>query len=195
MIQMAKLNDAVQRFLGGNNPRMKVNLKKIFDVDLSRFPSLKQAVGQEILDIIKDRTQKKSKSWEGDAFPKYSKEYKNSLAFKAFGKTNKVNLTLTGDMLELMDFDDEGNVLHVGWDDSNEAAKAHGHITGNIAKKKSQGKRDFFGLSQEDIEKVRRKFQDAVDRNSQALSPTDQNFVNEALALLNRLREEESGQG
>lgn len=77
-------------------------------------------------------------------------------SFDAFGKSpDKVNLRLTGDMLELMDVVDETrNTITIGWDDSDEGSKAHGHITGSGR----LPRRDFFGLTGDDIKSIKAEF-------------------------------------
>ena len=127
-------------------------------LDITGSEALKQAIGQAIIDKIQDRTQK-GISLAGKAFRKYSKAYKASDDFKAAGKTSKVNLRLSGDMLETMDIVDETkNTITIGWDDSDDAGKAHGHITGGG----SLPKRDFFGLRPKDIASLKAEFADDV---------------------------------
>lgn len=83
----------------------------------------------------------------------YSKKYKDSLDFKAAGKSNKVNLTLTGDMLGLLELEVDGNEVELGWDDELEQLKASNHIVGDTVPK-----RDFFGLTAADIKKIKAEF-------------------------------------
>ena len=156
---MAKLTRGQSRKLSGNNPKLDINLEELFGVDLSGNDSLKQAIGQEIIDRIVSRTEGNT-SLSGRAFKRYSKAYKQSDEFKAAGKGSKVNLRLSGDMLGLMDIVDErDNTLTIGWFDEDEAAKAHGHITGGG----NLPKRDFFGLTSSDISSIEAKFASEID--------------------------------
>lgn len=130
------------------------------NLDVSANSRLKEVIGQAIIDKIQERTQS-NKSRTGSSFKRYSKSYKSSLDFKAAGKSSTVNLTLTGDMLNLMDItDDTGNTITIGWDESDEAAKAHGHITGN---RRGPGvKRDFFGLPAGELDKIVNEFKSEI---------------------------------
>lgn len=145
------------RKLSGDNPELTVKLSEIFGQPIED-EALRSSIGQKILDIIRER----SESGVGldGRFPGYSKAYKESLDYQAFGKDGTVNLRLTGDMLELMDIVDESeDQIKIGWDDPNEAAKAHGHITGSVGKK-----RDFFGLRPSEINEIKKEFQSEIER-------------------------------
>jgi hypothetical protein len=186
---MAKIGKGQNRTLSGKNPRLRVNLKELFGVDVSRRPDLREAMGQAIIDRIQDRSQKNSTDRNDKGFAKYSKSYKASDAFKAFGKTNKVNMTLRGDMLNLMDLVDEGkNTVTLGWDEDDEAAKAHGHITGNVGKT-----RDFFGLSEKDIKVLGRELADDIsDASESAEGPEFLSLQDRILAALKELSDGQS---
>jgi len=140
---------------------LEVNLPELFPgqqiPDSSR---LREAIGQEVIDIIRERTQEKERSWTGSSFRKYSDEYVDSIEFKAYDKSkNDPNLTQTGDMLGLLtilDSKDPGKIK-VGWTDTLQSEKAHGHITGAVGVK-----RDFFGLNSDEISKIKQKFQDEL---------------------------------
>ena len=138
-----------------------INLKEIFGKDFSKVPNnFKQALGQAFIDQIVERT----KSGKGlnpvtgrniKLRSPYSKEYANSLEFDAAGKSrNNVNLTLSGDMLRSIDvLDVKANTIKIGIDDTEEAAKAHGHQTGKNGEVPRM-KRPFFGLSASDLKSV-----------------------------------------
>ena len=136
---------------------MRFNLKEIFGIDLKGNSELRLAMAQALLDKILDK--------------KYSKAYRASDAFKAAGKSSKVNLRLSGDMLGLIEATSEtANTVTLSWEDSEEAAKAHGHITGG-------GRlpvRDFFGLNKKDIIAVKREFkQEIADIKDSSVSDKD----------------------
>ena len=163
-----------------------MNLKEIFGVDLQGKEELKLAMAEALLQKMLDKTAK-GKSRTGKVFKKYSKAYMASEDFKAFGKTSKVNLDLTGDMLGLIEVIDESpNTVTLGWDDKTEAAKAHGHINGNKVTRLPV--RDFFGLNQKDIAAVKNKFTSELSSLAEA---TDKQKA--ILAFIERL-EEEDGQ-
>ena len=178
------------RSLAGDNPELRVNIKETFGVDVSNKPALKQALGQAIIDKMVERSQIKSRSFDGTRFPKYEESYKKSLAFKAFGKTNKVNLTLTGDMLGLIDIVGESdNTLTFGWDDLDDANKAAGHING-IDSKRGKKVRDFFAINKREVEEIKRDFKDDIAKAEAGR----QSFVQDAiLQELRRSRGEGEG--
>lgn len=140
------------------NPRLEVDLKELFGKTVVSS-DLRDEIGQAILDEIKNRTGQ-GRGLDGK-LKKYSKEYIKSLDFKAFGKSpGNVNLTLSGDTLELMDINNTTrSTITIGWDDTELAARAHGHIVGA----NHLPKRDFFGLPKGAIESIRRRFQKDVD--------------------------------
>ena len=153
-----KLTKGQTRELSGNNPRLKLNLKEIFGVDVAS-ESLRLALAEALLDKMIRKTQD-GKSRTGHGFRGYSKAYRDSDAYKAAGKTGKVNMTLSGDMLGLIDVTSESeNTVTLGWEDDDEGAKAHGHITGGG----HLPVRDFFGLNDTDIKQVRAEFADELE--------------------------------
>jgi hypothetical protein len=157
---LPKLNKYSERItVGSNQYALRIDLDEIFGTAFPNSSRLRQAVGQDILDIIIKRT-KKGDGWEpGDKFDKYSKEYSESLEFQAAGKSRgKPNLTLTGDMLGLMDIIEEDKAtITIGWRESEEAQKAHGHISGNVGVK-----RDFLGISEKEARTIKERWEDAI---------------------------------
>jgi hypothetical protein len=145
--------------LANKKAAMKVNLRELLGTSVPNDPRLREAIGQAIIDKIVERTSG-GRSYTGSKFAGYSKEYIDSLGFKAYGKSeNQVNLKQSGDMLGLMDVIDQSrDTITIGWNDETEAAKAHGHVTGNIGVK-----RDFLGLNQKEIEEIRSEFQPLLD--------------------------------
>lgn len=134
------------RTLSGKNPKLKINLTKMFGQRIPDSFSFREGVGQAIIDEIRERTQRKRIDRNGKAFRKYSKAYSESLEFKAAGKAKgEPNLTLTGDMLGLMDIVDQGrDFITIGFPDRDDQLKAHGHILGSSPGPRVR--RDFFGL-------------------------------------------------
>ena len=156
------------------DPKLKVNLKEIFGTNVDS-PFTRAQIGQAILDKILARTDG-SRDVDGKQFKKYSKEYMKSDSFQAFGKSGKVNLRLTGDMLELMDIKDESSSdITVGWNDGVEGSKAHGHITGGG----NLPVRDFFGLTNKQVAELKREFQSQV--NAEEAPSISQEFLLDAI--------------
>jgi hypothetical protein len=151
----------IERSLNNNNPVLKINLAETLGVD-TVSDTVASGIGQAIIDKIKSRTQDENEDKNGRNFKPYSKDYIESIEFKAFGKSPKdVNLTASGDMLGLMDivgFD--GRVLEIGWNDPEQAAKAHGHITGKNGEVPKM-KRDFFGIKVQELEEIASQFKES----------------------------------
>lgn len=151
-----------------------VDLKEVFSVPF--FPDddrLRQAIGQEIIDMITARA-KDSNFFSGSSAKGYSLAYAESDAGVVFGKDKGARATLSasGDMLAAMDLDlpSDRNKLKVLFTDTLESEKAHGHIKGS----NSLPKRDFFGLSSSDVNDLRNKFDNTVtDAIAQTLAGED----------------------
>jgi hypothetical protein len=108
--------------------------------------SLKREFGRRMVDTIIERTLD-GKDKSGKAFKKYAKSYKESLAFKIYGKSNSVNLKLTGEMQSAIDVIKVGKTtVTIGFVDDNEELKALGHVNGA----NYLPVRDFWGVSPED---------------------------------------------
>lgn len=172
---------------GKNNVKLRVRLSEFFDGSIPRDNTFREAVGQAIIDSILERTGE-GKDVEGKSFPKYSKEYMKSLDFDAAGKTGHVNLKLTGDMLGQLDITNiDGNTIEIGWDDTEQVNKAHGHITGSVGKK-----RDFLGLRPSEASEIRGEFNSALksfrDKNKSS-------FREKIGAILTQLRDSDGDEG
>lgn len=123
-------------------------------------PALKQALGQAFIDRIVARTQEQRIGVNGKPLKSpYSKEYADSLEFKAAGKSKgNVNMTLTGDMLRSIDVIGEtANTITIGIDDPDEAPKAYNHQTGDTVPKRA-----FFGLTNKDVNEVASQFKSDI---------------------------------
>lgn len=110
------------------------------------------AIATEVIDYIVERTQS-NKDYRNAPFKPYSKSYKNSTDFKAAGKSSKVDLTLSGDMLDSLKIIKEkrGEIV-IGFTDKQEAGKAEGNIEGTYGQSRQVGpKRNFLGLSKKDL--------------------------------------------
>ena len=124
---------------------------------------IKRLYGIEVIDRIVERTEA-GKDKNNEKFQAYSDAYKKSLEFKVYGKSSKVNLTLSGEMLTSMAPEEgSGQKVVIEFVDDTNNDKAHGHIHGTKIKKgKNKGethlpKRDFFGLPKEEEEAILKK--------------------------------------
>jgi hypothetical protein len=127
------------------------------------------ALGEQIIEYIRKRTES-GKDNRGGAFPRYSKDYMNSLDFKIAGKSSKVNLTQTGDMLaDISVLSMSNGKLTIGFEkgsDSND--KADGHITGWQGRSKT--KRPFLGFVGSEKSKLKNiidKFSDDIKEENE----------------------------
>lgn len=140
-----------------------IDFGEVFDADLSANRDLKLAIGQAIIDRIRERTQD-SKDVNGRTFAGYDEDYKDSDTFKAFGKTSKVDMTLTGNMLSQMDIvAEDSNAIKIGWDDETETKKAYNHNTGDTVTK-----RQFFGITVQELAQIQRDFASEIVKHSYA---------------------------
>lgn len=135
-----------------------MDLKELFGVPLTGSEALKQKIGQAMIDKIIQRTES-HKDVNGSKFAAYSKEYVDSLQFKAFDKTKSdINMKLTGQMLSTLDITaDKGSKITIGWDDEQENAKAYNHNVGDTVTK-----REFFGLTDQELQEIKAEFKDDV---------------------------------
>jgi len=158
--------------------RYKLNLVEIFNrayagTELDRKnqlrgflsePSVKLNYGQAVIDRIVERTES-SIDKKGDSFPGYSQSYKDSLVFQIYGKSGKVNLTLTGAMLSNMIPRPKvvKREVVIEFLSKLQNDKAHGHTTGATGRLPV---RDFFGLPPEEEEAIlKRIIKDAASTN------------------------------
>lgn len=121
------------------------------------------AIASDIVDFIVKRTQKKRLDKDNKPLKApYSKSYSESLEFKIAGKSkNKVDLTLSGDMLASLEVVGErkGSVT-VGFTDEEQGAKADGNIRGTYgqSRRNSSKARDFLGIHKDDLKKILNKY-------------------------------------
>lgn len=137
-----------------------IELDELFNVDFSDKKDLKSYIGQVLIDRIRSKVEsgvgiKFSDDGKGRPFDlrsvPYSKNYIDSDKFKAFGKNkNNVNMTLTGDMLGLIDIIDlSDNNITIGWNDEEQILKVYNHTVGDTVPA-----RPFFGLSKSELKEI-----------------------------------------
>ena len=168
----------IERTLDGNNPVLKIDLAETLGTD--NVPeSVASDIGAAVIQKIISRTQEENVDKRDAPFKEYSTSYANSAIFKALGKSeSNINLTGTGEMLDslsVLNFD--GRILEIGWNDPDQAAKAHGHITGKNGQVPKM-KRDFFGLFVSDLTEIAEGYEgEAPDLRSEL----EDDLVNEIL--------------
>lgn len=135
------------------------DLEEMFGADISDNERLKEEIGQEIIDIIKNRTLESNKDIWGVKFENYSSEYVSSDTFEDFDKSRSdINMQLTGKMLESLEVEIKNNEIRLFLDDSSQIPKAFNHQTGDRLKQRA-----WFGLSEDGMDKLVGIFQDEID--------------------------------
>lgn len=152
--------------LSENEVSQSFDFVEEFGFSPSENQGLALTIAQDMIDIIQKRTAKSDNIYNND-FKKYDEDYIESEDFKAFGKTKKVNMKLTGDMLASIDvLEISDSTVKIGINDAEEAAKAYGHMTGMKGHPYLDGKtpkRQFFGINSGEIEKLRNKYKSDID--------------------------------
>jgi hypothetical protein len=128
-------------------------------------PAQREYIADEIIEHIKTRSES-GKDKNGRAFKRYSKSYKESIDFEIAGKTAKVDLTLSGDMLADLSLlsHKKGSIL-IGYENGTEEnARADGNITGSYGRKSGNIKkaRDFLGIQPNKLKGIIKKVPDRV---------------------------------
>lgn len=146
-----------------------IDLEKYLGKGGASNPAISQAFAQAVIDRIISRTESGRDAF-GSQFKGYSKSYKDSLAFKAFGKSSRVNLELTGEMLSSVDIlsISRGN-LTIGIT-GEPAARAYGHMTGMEGHPFLDGvtpERKFFGVTEQDLEDIAKDFEPELESTAE----------------------------
>jgi hypothetical protein len=144
--------------------KVKIKIPKDYN------PQEREALSIEIIDQIIERTQS-GKDKKGNAFAGYSKGYTDSLDFKLGGKSKKVNLELSGEMLNSMTLlTHSSGSITIGYtkDDTFNNGKAEGNIKGTYGQKKPiKGKaRDFLGISNSELDEIIEKYPTSKGKSS-----------------------------
>lgn len=121
--------------------------------------NFKLRVGQKIIDLMLERIDANKAADGSSKLASYDPDYVASDEFKAFGKSkNDVDMDLTGDMLNNITIKDvDGDSILIGWDDQENNAKAHGHMTGANGSGRLPV-REFFGANEKLLEDVKDQF-------------------------------------
>lgn len=117
-------------------------------------PEFKQLFGIRLVDRIVNRTRDENLDKNNKPFPAYSSSYKKSLVFSIYGKSNDVDLTLTGAMLASLDYEYTKQLIIIGVS-PDEEGKAEGHIDGSYGgKPNSKRRRDFLGVKESEVKNL-----------------------------------------
>ena len=145
-----------------------------FKLDLSDYsPTEREAIALEVIDKIIART-KQGKDKNGNPFAPYTKEYKDSVNFKIGGKSSRVDLTLSGDMLDSLEIVKNAPVMEIGYSSGNpERGKAEGNILGTYGQPKPTApKRDFLGIQETELDRILRKYPPKSEKAQQRAKET-----------------------
>jgi len=132
------------------------------EIDLGRLmgrtptPEEKDAFAEKAIDLIIERTHS-GKDVNNKDFRPYTKDYADQKGVNV----NEVDMTLFGDMLLDIKHKSNGGKVKLTIDDDKQAIKAYAHTTGykghptiNPTGRGYKYKRDFFGLSKEDAQRL-----------------------------------------
>lgn len=138
----------------------------------------RRAVGKELLEFIRKRTASGRGKGSG-TFPKYSKEYTQSLDFRNARKSaGKVNLKLSGDMMAALDVlsHKKGQLIYGFKNKTEENDRAEGNILGSYGGSPNASKvRDFMGLDKNEVNAIVELSKSGIlDRLKRGLSVTSQ---------------------
>ncbi len=145
-----------------------------FKLNLSDYsPTEREAIAIEVIDKIIART-KKGKDKNGNSFAPYSKEYRDSINFKIGGKSARVDLTLSGDMLDSLEIVKNAPVMEIGYTSGNpERGKAEGNILGTYGQpKQTAPKRDFLGIQGAELDRILKKYPPKTEKSQQRAKET-----------------------
>lgn len=128
-------------------------------------PLERQAIAQDVIDFIVERT-RKGKAPDGSNFPgTYSKGYRGSLDYKIAGKPKSgrpIDLTLSGEMLDSLALLNHGKgALTIGYERGDPInGKVEGNRLGTYGSDTPKPKlaRDFLGINKDDLKKILEKY-------------------------------------
>jgi len=121
------------------------------------------AIGQYFIDEMLKRTKKRLDVSNSPLKAPYSREYVKSDSFKRFGKSEGVvNMKLTGDMLNDLDFEKDGQTIKLKFNDEVNTLKAANHNKGVTVPE-----RQFFGVTSDMIESARKKFSSDIEADKE----------------------------
>ena len=168
-----------------------IDLVEITGVDITKNPELMRKIEQDIIDYTIDRTHSGlgpgGKPWNAQS---YSNEYKDSLAFKAAGKSGQVDLDLTGDMLGSIDvLKEDGGKIKIGIAEDSQLDKAFGHQTGykgHPTIPQGKYKREFIGLTHTELKEILSQYKSEI--NQLKTKGPEARVVDNQARLINAIR-------
>lgn len=179
---MAKLKGLTMK---KNKVEQEIDLKQVFGTSFKGRRDLREAIGQAMVDKMLKRTAKGlERGGKKDLKKPYSDRYEASLEFKAAGKKkNSINMSLTGDMMGLLDVKKQtGDTITIGWDDKTQNNKAFNHNTGDG---KNVPRRTFFGLNNNELQEIKKEFKSEINEAIKGPVSEDSNFL---LSIIDKIK-------
>lgn len=163
-------------------------IQRRYSIPKSYDDETREEIAEEIVDYLVERS-KAGKGKDGKPFPKYTKEYRDSLNYKiAKGGQRRVDLTLSGEMLNELEGEHKKGEIIVGYDEgSDQAGKAEGNILGTYGQAvpdKSKA-RDFLALSRNEIRAILANYPLRSSRSKEKREETTRNNRNSRQAAEN----------
>ena len=161
-----------------------LDLNDLVGSDISGDERLVTRIGQAVIDYMDERVENGMGIGRTKLKSPYSKEYADSLDFKAAGKSKgHVNMRLSGDMMASVDLlEVDGSKITIGIEDSEQAAKAYGHQTGFKGHPTLEGtgnKREFFGVTKDELKKhVLKEFERDIKLSSVTSASEENKLIN-----------------
>ena len=132
--------------------------KFTINVDDRYSDSELQAIGQDVIDHIVERTRSRNLDKNNETLGRYSDSYADSLEFQIAGKSKgSVDLTLTGEMLDsLQILRTRRGVIEIGYPaGSSLNDKVEGNRLGSYGKSPNRAKaRDFLGIHESNLNSI-----------------------------------------
>lgn len=135
----------------------KSNFQETLSIPSGLSQGFKEELGKRIVEEVRERTDRGIDK-NGKQFKGYTKEYKQSLDFKNAGKTSKVDLQLTGDLLAELDVVTiSSSSITIGYPVGHElAGQAEGNTIGSYGQSSGNTSRarDYIGLPDKVVNRI-----------------------------------------
>lgn len=168
--------------LDKSDVNVEIDLEKLLG-GAAKNQAVQEVFFQAAFDRLIDRLDK-GLGVNGKSLGKYSKSYKDSLEFAAFGKGSDVNMQLTSEMVNSLKIkSDDVNKFKIGFEGEFNNNKAFAHMTGYAGHPTLDGKvspRVFFGWTDSELKAIAKELK---PQNEATQRVSDTAIVN----LLNRL--------
>lgn len=142
--------------MGAKQQKVRIKIPTELDADQ------REQLSDDILEFIRRRTER-GKDVNNKKFPGYSESYKQSLDFKVAGKSKNVDLTLSGDMLAMLDVlqHKKGEIV-IGFESGTEEnARAEGNILGSYGGDPNPKRaRNFLGIDPRDLARILKHYEE-----------------------------------